>query len=174
MTNLVRTVCAIVLAASCVSPALAAVPGRVLATAVVDGFTVNVLRFPTVARLAVPTTTTGTVLTGAGVEGSSPYYDTPLSGAPYVSIVNGSATYKIKHPAGYIAFIWGTPDAYNTVSLYDHGGNLIGTLNGGDVGSAFNITNGALVQILSPTPIATVVSASTSCCFEVGNQSQGQ
>jgi hypothetical protein len=174
MTKIIRTVCATVLAAVIATPALAAVPGKVLQTATVDGFTVNVLSFPTVARLRQPRSTTGTVETGVYAPGSSPYYGSPLVGAPYVSIVGGTATYKLANPAGWIAFIWGTPDSYNTVSLYGRGGTLIGTLNGADVDNALGIGNGAYVQIVSPTPVATVVSASSSCCFEVGNQISGQ
>ncbi len=170
MTNLIRSVYGLVLAASLASPALAVVPGRVLATAVVDGFTVNVLRFPTVAKLNLPKTTTGNVTTGVNAQGTNPYGGTLLAGSPFVSISGGTATYTIKHPAAWIAFVWGTPDSYNTVSLYDQGGNLIGTLNGGDIANAFGFSTGQYMQILSPTPVASVVSASTQCCFEVGNQ----
>jgi hypothetical protein len=79
-------------------------------------------------------------------------------------------TYTIKHPAAWIAFIWGTPDSYNTVSLYDKSGNLIGALNGGDIANAFGFTTGQYMQIISPRPVASVVAASSACCFEVGNQ----
>jgi hypothetical protein len=170
MKKLVRTIGGIVVAASFASPALAVVPGRVLATAVVDGFTVNVLRFPTVARLNVPKSTTGTVTTGVNAQGTNPYGGTLLSGSPFLSINGGSATYTIKHPAAWIAFIWGTPDSYNTVSLYDKSGNLIGALNGGDIANAFGFTTGQYMQIISPRPVASVVAASSACCFEVGNQ----
>ena len=161
---------AIVLAASIASPAMAVMPGKVLQTAVVDGFTVNVLRFPTVARLAKPTTTTGTVTIGAGADGTSPYSGTALAGSAFLSMNGGSATYVLKHPASWVAFIWGTPDSYNTVSLYDTTGALIGTLNGGDIASQFGFTDGQYMQILSPTPVGSVVANSTQCCFEVGNQ----
>ncbi len=92
MKKLVRTIGGIVVAASFASPALAVVPGRVLATAVVDGFTVNVLRFPTVARLNVPKSTTGTVTTGVNAQGTNPYGGTLLSGSPFLSINGGRHT----------------------------------------------------------------------------------
>jgi hypothetical protein len=169
MTNLIRSVCGFVLAAAIVSPAFAA--PKVLATASVDGFTVNVLTFPTTARLNLPKSTTGTVTTGVNAQGTNPYNDsTKLAGSPFLSISGGTATYTIKHAASYIAFIWGTPDSYNTVSLYDKGGNLIGTVNGGDIANAFGFSTGQYLQILSATPVASVVASSTQCCFEVGNQ----
>ena len=163
MSKLVRSVCGMVLAASMASPALAVVPGKVLATATVDGFTVNLLRFPTVARLKRPTSTTGTVTMGVNAQGSNPYAGSPLDGSPFLSVNGGTATFALKQPVAWVALIWGTPDNYNTVSLYDTSGNLIGSVYGGDIVNAFGFANGLYLQILSTTPIGAAVAGSDQC-----------
>jgi len=155
-------------------PAVAAPPpGKVLSTATVDGFTVNVLRFPTVAHLPKPTSTAGSVGIGANVSGTSPYGGTSLAGSPFLSMdEGGSVVFKLKQAAGSVLFIWGTPDPYNTVNLYDTSGNLIGSLNGGDIATAFGFSTGQYTQIVSPTPVAMVTASSGGCCFEVGNMGE--
>ncbi len=172
MLRLVIAAGAIVAMSALAAPAMAVVPGKVLNSASVDGFTVNVLRFPTVAHLARPTSTTGTVTSGTNADGTNPYGSSPLAGSAFLSMNGGSVTYVFKHPAAWIAFIWGTPDSYNYVSLYDTTGALIGTLNGGDIASAFGFQTGQYMQILSTTHIGSVVASSDQCCFEVGNQVQ--
>jgi hypothetical protein len=174
MKNVMRAVCGFALAACLAPAAMAAVPGKVLQTAVVDGFTVNVLRFPTVARLPLPKTMTGDVTVGTDVVGTNPYTGSSLAGSPYLVMDNGGAiAYKIKNPADWVAFIWGTPDYFNIVTLYDASGNVIGTLNGADIQYAFGFHPGQYMQIISPTPVAKVSATSSTCCFEIGNQTSG-
>jgi len=171
MLNVMRAAGAFVLAASVAAPALAMTPGKVLGTAVVDGFTVNELRFPTVARLMKPTVASGAVTTGTNATGTNPYDGSALAGAPFLSLDNGgSVTYVLKHPAAWVALIWGTPDSYNYVSLYDTSGALIGTLNGGDISTAFGFSYGHYLQIVSPKLVGSVAASSAGCCFEMGNQ----
>jgi hypothetical protein len=162
---------AFMLAACFSTSAIAATPGKVLNTAVVDGFTVNILRFPKVARLPKPTSTSGNVTSGTDANGTSPYGNSPLAGSPFLSMDGGSVDFMLKQPASSVVFIWGSPDSYNYVNLYDVSGNLIGTLNGGDIANAFGFTDGQYTQIVSPTPIGSVSASSDECCFEVGNES---
>lgn len=151
-------------------PALGMPAGKVLGSAVVDGFTVNLLRFPTVARLPKPSSSSGDVTTGAGADGTNPYGNSALAGSAFLSMnTGGSVRFSLKHPASAISLIWGTPDSYNYISLYDTSGNLIGTLNGGDISGAFGFTTGQYVQIRSPSPVGSVTAWSDGCCFEVGN-----
>ena len=79
MLRLVTAAGAIVAMSALAAPAMAVVPGKVLNSASVDGFTVNVLRFPTVAHLARPTSTTGTVTSGTNADGTNPYGGSPLA-----------------------------------------------------------------------------------------------
>jgi hypothetical protein len=149
----------------------AASPRKVIATAQVDGFTVNILPSPAIDRLPRPTSTSGSVdeVKGSGSEGTDPFANYPnLAGvSPYLSIQpGGSVTFVLKKPALSIIFVWGTPDSYNYVTLYGTNGAVIGTINGGDYGAALGGANGQFAQIVSPTPIATVVGASGNCCFE--------
>jgi hypothetical protein len=152
-------------------------PGKVIATAQVDGFTVNIVSSPTIDRLPRPTKTAGNVYAQMGSvpgEGTDPFANYPkLAGvSPYLSIQpGGTVTFLLKTPASSIMFVWGTPDGYNTVTLYDTTGAVIGTINGADYAGALGGANGQFAQIVSPVLIGKVVGASGYCCFEFSDAS---
>ena len=81
----------------------------------------------------------------------------------------GSVTYTLKAPAASVSLIWGTPDTYNVVDLYDTTGSYIGVVTGADIAKAFPGEKSGFFQIVSPVPIGSVGAFSANCCFEVGN-----
>ena len=148
----------------------ASLPGAVEQSAAINGFTVNLRAFPTVAHLARPTSEGGEVFIGRGALGTSPYVGTPLDGKPFLSMATGgSVTYVLRAPAASVSLIWGTPDNYNVVDLYDTKGSYIGVVTGADITKAFPGTKSGFFQIVSPVPIGSVNAFSANCCFEVGN-----
>ena len=148
----------------------ASLPGAVEGSAAINGFTVKLRAFPTVARLARPTSQSGAVIIGRGAPGTSPYVGTPLDGKPFLSMeTGGSVTYVLKAPAASVSLIWSTPDAYNVVDLFDTKGSYIGVVTGADITKAFPGEKNGFFQIVSPAPIGSVNAFSAQCCFEVGN-----
>ena len=152
------------------SASAASLPGAVEQSAAVNGFTVKLRAFPTAAHLPRPTSEGGEVFIGRDAPGTSPYLGTPLDGRPFLSMeTGGSVTYVLKAPAASVSLIWGTPDAYNVVDLFDTKGIYIGVVTGADITKAFPGEKSGFFQIVSPVPIGSVNAFSAGCCFEVGN-----
>ncbi len=167
--------------------ATAAPPGKVVASAVVDGFTVDILPLPTKDVFPKLTATSGNVVktTGSQGVGVDPFQGIPKleNVSPYWSMQDGStATISLPVPSASFTFLWGTPDSNQSISLYDIDNQLIGTIQGGDFETAFNINPGNrsfpigqedITQIFSSTPIKTVIlnEGGGWCCFEFSNVS---
>lgn len=64
-------------------------------------------------------------------------YVSPFSNetSPYVSVQSGAAEYYFTGLYNTLSFVWGSPDAYNTVYLYNNGGQ-VGSISGDSIGSA--------------------------------------
>ncbi len=91
----------------------------------------------------------------------------------YLTTGIGSVTLNLPGEEMYIGLLWGSVDAYNTLSLYD-GANLVGTITGTDVTSNANGDQGEFgtyyVNINSTTDsFDRVVATSSSYAFEFDN-----
>jgi hypothetical protein len=169
------------------SAALALKPPAIMASAVVDGFTVNIRALPRKDTLPVPHRTTGTVMTLIGSDGNygfDPFYEIPnLAGvSPYLSLQPGAtARFLLKKASYSVTFFWGTPDTDQYIRLFDGSNRLIGTLQGADFQTAFGfseynrpfpIGQEDTTQIVSVIPIKRVELVEESaniCCFEFSN-----
>jgi hypothetical protein len=96
-------------------------------------------------------------------------YATTAAGGSSVTILlpgNGGDGYR------YFGLLWGSVDAYNTLSFYD-GATLIGSITGSQVTASPNGdqgVNGTLyVNITSDTPFNRVVATSSQFAFEFDN-----
>ena len=87
-----------------------------------------------------------------------------------------SATLTFTAPVSYVSFLWGSPDAYNTLTVNSTGGgSQTFTATGTGFGAAFPVTNGdqsfmqaVQFQGLAGSLITSLVFTSTSDSFEVG------
>jgi hypothetical protein len=92
---------------------------------------------------------------------------TSPDGTDWLSLGNGqSVTINFTTAVSYVGFLWGTPDDYNYLSLYD-GSTLLGSYTGSEVGSASyaNFYAGAGEEITS------IVLSSDGSYFETDNLS---
>ncbi len=126
---------------------------------------------------------------GQAVQGSlSGYYAAPylsngngtLFGDPnngpdtttYLTTGVGSATLSLPGEEKYLGLLWGSVDAYNTLSFYN-GSTLIGSVTGSDVTSNPNGDQGQngtyYVNITSTECFNKVVATSSSYAFEFDN-----
>jgi len=126
---------------------------------------------------------------GQAVQGSlSGYYAAPylsnnngtLFGDPnngpdattYLTTGVGSVTLTMPGQEKYLGLLWGSVDAYNTLSLYE-GSTLIGSVTGTDVTSNANGDQGQFgtfyVNIASTESFDKVVATSSSYAFEFDN-----
>jgi hypothetical protein len=149
---------------------------RASAEVKVDGFQVKILPPPTKARLAHPTSTTGSVLVekGSGSHGTDPFrHDAGLAGhSKYLSVQGAStATFVLPQPALKFKLLWGSPDTDNFLAVYDTAGALINTISGATLDKKLGISNSNdyVLSFRSKTPIGSVVFSSTTCCFELDN-----
>jgi hypothetical protein len=142
----------------------------------VDGFKVEILPPPTKARLAHPTSKTGKVKVEKGsADGCTDPFrnDGNLAGVSKYVCVQGqsTATFVLAQPAMRFKLLWGSPDSDNFLSIYDTDGNLINTINGGDLDDDLNISNrhDYVLKIKSSKAIGSMSLTSTTCCFEMDN-----
>ena len=134
--------------------AAALVAGTVAAQAVsvsVNTFTPTPVA-PADSVLPVPTTTGDfRTLIGNDFDGTPPEARTPWEGTPfentaeYFSLAGSTglstATYDFGGDISRFAIIWGSPDFYNQVQLFDDG-NLVHTITGDEVAALAGITEG--------------------------------
>lgn len=105
------------------------------------------------------------VLNATGTSGgASPFNDTT---SPYVGIKSGTAEYFFNSPENTLSLVWGSPDAYNFVSLYS-GGTLVGALDGTSIGTA---DHNYFVTLTSTNPFDRVDFYSSNIAFEISNVS---
>lgn len=85
-----------------------------------------------------------------------PFEDTALAGSVYSSVSRGqAATFDIPIGASAISFIWGSPDAHNTLELFNMGV------------SVFSITGSAVAALASaPTAVRAVVVSISDVVFD--------
>ncbi|MGO9464374.1 MAG: hypothetical protein ACLQIB_25310 [Isosphaeraceae bacterium] len=90
----------------------------------------------------------------------------------YLSTGVGSVTLTMPGAEKYLGLLWGSVDAYNTLSFYD-GSTLIGSVTGTDVTSNANGDQGQFgtyyVNITSTESFDRVVATSSSYAFEFDN-----
>jgi hypothetical protein len=90
----------------------------------------------------------------------------------YLSTGIGSVTLTLPGEEKYFGLLWGSVDAYNTLSLYN-GSTLVGSLTGADVTSNANGDQGEFgtfyVNINSTESFDNVVATSSSYAFEFDN-----
>lgn len=159
----------------------------------VDPIATNYL--PDIVTISSPSSTTATV--DLGVSGSLPNtYRSPFAitsgqgnegvfsdgptknaafyeAAKYNSVRNGtgSITHSFVAGANKLEIIWGSPDAYNTLSFYNKAGVLIASLTGDEVAppTAFGNRFVALNLINTPELFWSIVLTSTQAAFEYAN-----
>lgn len=101
--------------------------------AIVDGVDVSVTSTIPSTITALPSLTSlnssGTIVTNAG---TSPYVNTSYAGVEnWYGLDTGSITLNYGKTLNSFSFLWGTPDAFNSVLLYA-GSTLVATINGAD------------------------------------------
>lgn len=97
--------------------------------------------------------------------------------SPYLSVYSGgTATFTLTHATSYFGLQWGSVDTYNSLSFYDHSGNLIGTVQGADViglgglnAGDWGVSGTAYADISSTDPIWKVIASSSGNSFEFDN-----
>ncbi len=91
----------------------------------------------------------------------------------YLATGIGSVSLALPGSEKYFGLLWGSVDAYNTLSFYDASNTLIGTITGQNVTAAANGNQGAsgtlYVNINSTVAFSKVVASSTSRAFEFDN-----
>ena len=100
--------------------------------------------------------------------------ETPANGqdtTPYIAVEGGgTATFTFDTPQTYFGLLWGSVDTYNSLALYSATGDLIATINGGDVearASGDQGSNGTdYVNIFSDVAFTSVVLSSSQNAFE--------
>jgi hypothetical protein len=142
----------------------------------VDGFKIKIRSSPTKAKLAHPTSTTGTVRVVKGYAHgcTDPFRDDAgLSGHSKYVCVDGksTATFVAPQPAIRFQLLWGSPDTDNTLSVYDTSGTLIDAISGKTLDKKLQISNSHdyVLRIESKTPIGSISLTSVTCCFEIDN-----
>jgi hypothetical protein len=94
------------------------------------------------------------------------------------AFANASVTLAFPAPMLYMGLLWGSVDLYNTLSFYDAGDVLIGTITGGDVTAAANGDQGVngtfYVNIASDVAFTKVVATSSQYAFEFDNVAYNQ
>ena len=96
--------------------------------------------------------------------GASPFADTT---SKYVGIQSGTAEYYFGAPENTLSLVWGSPDAYNFVSLYN-GGIQVGALNGSSIGQA---SQNYFTTLTSTSAFDRVDFSSDNIAFEISNVS---
>lgn len=91
---------------------------------------------------------------------------------PYLSTGLGSATLYFPGQEAYLGLLWGSVDAYNTLSFYN-GAALVGSITGTDITALANGNQGAsgtyYVNITSSLDFDHVVATSSQYAFELDN-----
>jgi len=107
--------------------------------------------------------------------GNGTLFGDPLNGPDTTTFLTtgvGSVTLTLPGQELYVGLLWGSVDAYNTLSLYN-GANLVGTVTGTQVTSNADGDQGVngtyYVNITSTASFNTVVATSTSYAFEFDN-----
>jgi hypothetical protein len=100
----------------------------------------------------------------------------PTNGADattYLSTGVGSVTLDFGGPQNYLGLLWGSVDAYNSLSFYDGSNSLIGTITGGQITDPASGNQGIsgtyYVNITSDVAFSRVVATSGSYAFEFDN-----
>jgi hypothetical protein len=95
----------------------------------------------------------------------------------YLSTGIGSITLDFGSPQNYLGLLWGSIDAYNSLSFYNGSGGLIGRITGDQVQAGANGARGATgslyVNIDSTTAFKSVVASSSQNAFEFDNVAYG-
>lgn len=92
----------------------------------------------------------------------SPWQDFVNDGGAYSALTTGTATYVFGALSSAFSLVWGSPDAYNSLSFYN-GATLVDTVLGADVlaGSGSATANGnrvnSLISIVTDAAYDTVV-----------------
>lgn len=114
---------------------------------------------------AVGYTATGVTDPGSIITVATPIMNqgtNPGCSTNWLSEINGSTTITFSQPVDYVGFVWGTPDSYNTFSIYD-GATLLGSYTGNGIGlnsyENFFATGGQNFT-------SVVFSNPATCCFE--------
>jgi hypothetical protein len=118
---------------------------------------------------------TAYLMTGTDANGSAPNFsgltaayfgEYPTSGpdaTPYVAVAYaGLATLSFPAPERYLGLLWGSIDANNLLTFYDSANNVIGTVDGTDVGTSED----SYVNITSTTAFSSVVASNAGDSFE--------
>ena len=116
---------------------------------------------------------------GSSALGSDPFVGTPLAGlSPYLSLSGsyseGAAVYwQFQSPRHAVQVVWGTPDQWNHLALYDQTGRVkLGELNGAEINRRFHDgTEAAAVSLLieSGQPFYFAVAGTHGHAFELGD-----
>lgn len=89
----------------------------------------------------------------------------PGCGGSFLDASSSTITITFDMPIDYFGTAWGTPDNYNSLSLYD-GPSLLGTYNNSVVTNEYVGFTAGAGQVFTK-----VVLSSSQCCFEMDNQS---
>lgn len=174
--------CCCALQAQAFTATLSAGASAPMAGVLTDGFDAPSAFFDVQGGAVYSAGSAGAQLTGSGISlipgvSAQPFKDHFERGDAWFSVGQGQqATITFASAVGYVGFLWGSADAYNSVSFYDHdtliasfsGGSLLAggvqLPSGGDQGksSYFNFSAGE---------ITSVVFASASPAFEIDNLS---
>jgi hypothetical protein len=85
---------------------------------------------PSVYRSPFENVAIGSIITDGGGH-ALPGYDSPtLAYSSVEGCANCSATFDAPLGASSLSFLWGSPDAYNTVTFFDKNDNVIGSITG--------------------------------------------
>jgi hypothetical protein len=100
---------------------------------------------------------------------ATPYFNqgsNPDCGGNWLGLSGGqTTTITFSEPIDYFGTAWGTPDGYNSLTIYD-GLTALGSYTGG------NVSNYYMNFLANPGYVFTsVVMSSGGCCFEMDNQS---
>jgi hypothetical protein len=98
---------------------------------------------------------------------TTPFFDqgtNPGCGGDWLAQTGGqTTTVTFSVPVDYVGFVWGTPDGYNTLQLFD-GNTLLGSFDGSVVTDTYmNFFADPGEQITS------VTFSSGACCYETDN-----
>jgi hypothetical protein len=136
--------------------------------------------------VGVSFTSDGKTVTGAvGGEYAAPFlsnnngllFGDPTNGpdaTPYLTTGIGSVSLTFSSGQKYLGLLWGSVDAYNTLSFYD-GANLVGSMTGTAVWAGANGDQGVngtyYVNVNSDVAFDKVVASSSQYAFEFDNVS---
>lgn len=131
----------------------------------------------TLTGLDNATLTTSGAPTPAIVQGNNatvniaPFPTGGVDTSNYLSVFGGSsATFTLSHAANYLGLLWGSVDAYNTITFLDGSNNVLNTFTGTDF-VTHNGNQGAAgtfyANFVSSVPFLKVVLSSTANSFEV-------